>query len=91
MLAVNEMGFRFGYADSATGRIDYGYAYVDEARDFIAAKGNAEKWEWLHDRPFLLVTAPSLRLRTQTVPWSARTIIILNYAIYRDEGNDSAP
>jgi hypothetical protein len=52
--------------------------------DFTAAKGNAEKWEWLTDRPFLCIVAPSLRLQTQTTPWSSRTVIILNYAIYRE-------
>jgi hypothetical protein len=83
-LAENEKGFRFGYADSVTGKVEYGYVYYDEARSFAAAKGNAEKWEWLHDRPFLCITAPSLRLLTQTAPWSARTVIILNYAIYRE-------
>ena len=83
-LADNEKGFRFGYADPSTGKIEYGYAYFDEARSFTAAKGNAEKWEWLTDRPFLCVVAPSLRLQTQTTPWSSRTVIILNYAIYRE-------
>jgi hypothetical protein len=85
VLTTNELGFRFAYADAATGRIDYGYAYVDEARNFAAAKGNAEKAEWLPDRPFLLLTAPSLRLGTQTVRWSDRTTIILNSAVYREE------
>ena len=36
--------------------------------------------EWISDRPFLLVTAPSLRLGTQAQPWHLRTIIILNFA-----------
>jgi hypothetical protein len=78
----DEKGFRFMYADSFTGRLDTGYAHVDEARNFTAAKGDAKRWEWVSDRPFLLVTAPSLRLSTQKQPWHLRTIIILNYAVY---------
>jgi hypothetical protein len=80
-----EMGFRFTYADSFTGRLDTGYAHVDEARNFTAAKGDEKRWEWLTDRPFLLVTAPSLRLGTQKQPWHLRTIITLNYAMYTPE------
>jgi hypothetical protein len=80
-----EKGFRFTYADSFTGRLETGYAHVDEARNFTAAKGDAKRWEWLTDRPFLLVTAPTLRLSTQMQPWHLRTIITLNYAIYAPE------
>lgn len=81
-LADDEKGFRFTYADSFTGKLETGYAHVDEARNFTAAKGDARRWEWLADRPFLLVTAPSLRLGTQKQPWHLRTLIILNYAVY---------
>lgn len=82
-LPPNEKGFRFGYADPFTGKVEYGYAYADEARNFTAVRGNSEKWEWITDRPFPLVTAPSLRLRTQDAPWFARTFITLNFAVYR--------
>lgn len=78
----SELGFRFEYADSFTGNNHVGYAYADEARNFTAAKGDAVKWEWLNDRPFLLVAAPSLRLGTQKQPWYLRTIITLNHAVY---------
>lgn len=77
-----EKGFRFSYTDSFTGKVETGYAHIDEARNFSAAKGDAKRWEWLPNRPFLLVTAPSLRLSTQNQPWHLRTIIILNYAVY---------
>lgn len=82
-LPQNEKGFRFGYADPYTGRVEYGYVHVDEARNFTSARGNAETWEWVSDRPFCLVTAPSLRLKTQDAPWFARTLITLNYAVFR--------
>jgi hypothetical protein len=82
-LAEREKGFRFGFLDPESGKLEYGYAYAEEVRNFAAAKGNREKWVWLSNRPFLLVTAPALRLRTQDQPWHARTNIILNYAIYR--------
>ena len=80
-----EKGFRFTYADSFTGRLETGYAHVDEARNFTAAKGDEKRWEWLTDRPFLLVTAPTLRLSTQKQPWQLRTIITINYAVYAPE------
>ncbi len=87
----DEKGFRFTYADPFTGRLDTGYAHVDEARNFTAAKGDEKRWNWVSDRPFLLVTAPSLRLSTQKQPWHLRTIIILNYAVYAPEGSPTAP
>ena len=80
-----EKGFRFTYADSFTGKREHGYANFDEARNFTAAKGDAKIWEWRTDRPFLVVTAPSLRLGTQNQPWHLRTIITLNFAVYIPE------
>jgi hypothetical protein len=82
-LPENEKGFRFGFADPYTGRVEYGYVHAEEARNFTAARGNAEVWEWVTDRPFPLVTAPSLRLKTQDAPWFARTLITLNHAVFR--------
>lgn len=82
-LAGHERGFRFGFADSWSGRVEHGYVHAEEARNFTAAKGNLKKWEWVTDRPFLLVTAPALRLKTQDAPWFARTFITLNYAVVR--------
>ncbi len=80
-LRENEKGFSFQFIDPFTGRREFGYAAIDEARNFTAAKGNAERWEWKTNRPFLLVTAPSLRLQTAEQDWFLRTIIIANYAI----------
>jgi hypothetical protein len=84
-LADNEKGFRFGYVDPDTGKLEYGYAHAEEARNFTAAKGDMKKSEWVSNRPFLLVTAPSLRLKTQEAPWFARTTIVLNYAVVRED------
>jgi hypothetical protein len=83
-VAENEKGFRFTYLDPATGKAEHGYVFCDEARNFTAAKGDAERWEWKGDRPFLLVTAPSLRLLTQSQSWHVRTIVTVNYAVYAD-------
>jgi hypothetical protein len=79
--ADNQKGFTFKYADPGTGRVEHGYLWYDEARNFTAARGDAQKWEWLPNRPFLLVTAPSLRLNTQRQPWHLRTIVTLNYVV----------
>jgi hypothetical protein len=84
-LAENEKGFRFGYVDPGSGKLEYGYVFAEEARNFTAAKGDMKKSAWIPDRPFLLVTAPSLRLKTQEAPWYARTTIILNYAVVREQ------
>jgi hypothetical protein len=84
-LDEGEKGFRFTYVDSDTNRREFGYARIEEARNFTAAKGNAETWVWRKNRPFLCVTAPSLRLKTQNQPWYARTVITLNYGIFRTE------
>lgn len=84
-VADGEMGFRFTYSDSFTGKIETGYAFADKARNFTAAKGDGKQWEWVPDRPFLLITAPTLRLGTQKQPWHLRTIITLNHAVYAKE------
>ena len=80
-----EKGFRFRFADSATGKIETGYAHLSEARNFVAQRGDKVNWEWKKDRPFLLVTAPSLRLKTQKSEWFLRTIITLDYGIYASD------
>lgn len=82
-LRSGDKGFPFSFADSYTGKLESGYAFFDEARNFTAAKGDEKNWKWVTDRPFLLVTAPSLRLATQDQAWYLRTTIILNYAIVR--------
>lgn len=83
-IAEGEKGFRFRFADSATGKIEAGYVHLSEARNFVAMRGDQRNWKWKKDRPFLLVTAPSLRLHTQKKEWFLRTIITLNYGIYFD-------
>lgn len=80
----HEKGFRFRFADSATGNVETGYAHLSEARNFVAIKGHQRAWKWVKQRPFLLVNAPSLRLRTQEQKWFVRTIITLNHAVYFD-------
>lgn len=83
-LARSDKGFRFVYLDPETGTRESGYISYDEARNFTAAKGNSQRWKWLTNRPFLTVTAPSLRLGTQRAPWFVRTLILANYAIYAE-------
>lgn len=83
-IAEGEKGFRFRFADSATGKIETGYAFLSEARNFVAIKGDQRNWKWVDKRPFILVNAPSLRLKTQEKEWFLRVIITLNHAVYFD-------
>jgi hypothetical protein len=82
-----DKGFRFRFADSYTGKIETAYAHAEEARNFSATRRfsvspeGVEQWEWITDYPYLVVTAPSLRLLTQKEPWHARTIIVLRHAV----------
>jgi hypothetical protein len=88
-LAEGEKGFSFRFADSLSGRVEFGYLHLEEARSFAATKRftvsaqGKEQWEWLAGFPYLQVTAPSLRLLTDREPWHARTTITLRYALYR--------
>jgi hypothetical protein len=82
-MSDSELGFRFGYLDSYTGKLDYGYAYVESIRPFTAAKGDDANWQWVADSPFLLAVTPSLPMVTAETPWYDRSIIDLNYAIFR--------
>jgi hypothetical protein len=82
-LGDGEQGFRLGFVDSETGRLQWGYAFADDTRWFKAVKGDAEKWEWLADSPFLVLAAPKPGLATGDEPWSTRTVVTLNYAIGR--------
>jgi len=82
-LGDGEQGFRLGFVDSETGRRQWGYAFADDTRWFTAVKGDTEKWEWLSDSPFLALAAPKPDLATGDEPWSARTVVTLNYAIGR--------
>ncbi|MGJ8695465.1 MAG: hypothetical protein ACSHYF_04055 [Verrucomicrobiaceae bacterium] len=83
-LAEGEKGFRFRFADSATGQVETGYAHLSEARNFTAVKGSQKDWVWAPNRPFLVVTAPTLRLKVQDHEWYARTFITLNHAVYAE-------
>ena len=87
-IAEGEKGFRFRYADSGTGKIETGYIYLSEARNFVAIKGGRRDWKWVDQRPFLLVQAPSLRLRTQEQDWFLRVTITLNHAVYFDPAEE---
>lgn len=80
-LRPNESAFSFQYLDSFTGQRELGYIYAEEARNFTAAMGDAEHWEWLNNRPFPLVLSPSLRLKTQEQEFQARTIITANFLV----------
>lgn len=83
-IAEGEKGFRFRFADSGTGKIETGYAFISEARNFVAIKGDRRNWKWVDKRAFLLVNAPSLRLGTQEKEWFLRVIITLNHAVFFD-------
>lgn len=78
-----EQGFRFGFIDSETGSIQWGYAFADDTRWFTAAKGDGARYEWLTDSPFLALAAPKPSMATGAEPWSARTVVVLNFAIHR--------
>src|SRR5688572_29086240 len=82
-LGDGEQGFRLGFVDSETGRRQWGYAFADDTRWFLAAKGDSEKFEWLTDSPFLALVAPKPGLATGEEAWSTRTVVTLNYAIGR--------
>ncbi|MDA7888700.1 hypothetical protein N9A86_04910, partial [Akkermansiaceae bacterium] len=81
-LAKNEQGFRFRYADSDTGKIETGYLSFSQARNFAAFDGDPIKGKWVKHRPFLVVTAPALDLKTSDQDWHTRTEIVMNYAVY---------
>lgn len=80
-LADHELGFRFEFIDSKSGRVESGYIYLERRRAFLAAKGNSARYEWKRGSPFLLVTAPTLSLGVDAQPWWARSIVTLNYVI----------
>jgi len=78
-----ELGFRFRFADSTTGKLATGYAFLETGQKFAAVRGSGPRSEWLKGRPFLLVSAPSIRLKTEGRVWHERTIITLNHAVIR--------
>lgn len=82
-IAKNEKSFWFQYLDPATGLLEHGTIYFDEARNFTVIKGDSKNYKWVGNRAFLCINAPSLRLYTQKQAWYFRTVITLNYAVYR--------
>lgn len=84
-LAENEQGFRFRYADSYSGRIETGYLYFSQARNFASWDGDPMTGKWTKHRPFLVVASPTLNMGTRDEDWYKRTKIILNYAIFLEK------
>lgn len=75
-------GFAFRYGNPAGGTLETGWAQVETEREFVAARGNAEQWSWVENRPFLVVHAPGLRsLGRGEAPWFLRTVVTLDCAI----------
>lgn len=85
-LADHELGFAFEFIDPESGRVESGYVYLERQRPFLAARGNAERYEWKRGSPFLLVAAPTLSLGLPNQPWWARSIVTLNYCLTIEPG-----
>lgn len=94
-LRDSDKGFRFWYAESDNGKekgsVESAYASLEETRPFAAPReftvspaDNKEKWVWKPNSPFLVVTAPSLSLRTHKEPGHKRTLITLRHAVYAE-------
>lgn len=81
-LSEFDRGFPFTYLNSDPGKMESGYIYAETVRGFCAIRGNDEDFEWLEDSPFLLITAPKLKMKTQNQPWWARTTITLNFGLF---------
>ncbi len=73
-------GFELGYVDSFTGTQENLFVYP-EVRNFTATKGHLE---WIPNKPFLVISGPSVVLNTDKQPWYARTLIYLHYGIYKE-------
>lgn len=77
--------FWFRYADSLTGRVERAFASLEEARPYSATRhftpnpDGSLKWTWLEGFPYLVVSAPSLRMGTDREPFQSRTIIVLRH------------
>ncbi len=82
-------GFLCRFADSASGRAITAFAHTELQRSFTATHGftvksdGAEDWHWISGRPYLLLSAPDLSLRTGTRRWHERTLLALTYAVHR--------
>lgn len=94
VLRENDKGFRFWYAESDTGHekasVESAYASL-AARNFTAPRkfsvlpDKTEKWEWVSNSPFLVVTAPAMPLNTEKEPGYKRTLITLRHAVYAEK------
>lgn len=94
LLRENDKGFRFWYAESDTGHekasVESAYASLP-ARNYTAPRAfsvlpdKTEKWEWVPNAPFLIVTAPAMPLGTDKEPGHKRTVITLRHAVYADK------
>jgi hypothetical protein len=86
-LLDNDKQFGFRYVDSLTGKIESAHVALEQARPFSAtrsfavARDGSLEWQWVEGYPYLVVTAPSLRLSTDKEPWQARTIIVLRHVV----------
>ena len=84
-LADHDLGFRFEYVDSNGAKTGSAWVYTEKHLSFRAFRGSNGIGEWLDGKPFLLVNAPSIySLQPKNAEWSDRTIVTLDYAIYRD-------
>ena len=84
-LAAHDLGFRFEYIDPNGGKIGSAWVFAEQHLSFRAFRGSNGVGEWLDGTPFLLVNAPSIfSLQPKKAEWSDRTIVTLDYAVYRD-------
>lgn len=84
-LADHDLGFRFEYIDPNSGNTGSAWVFAEKHLSFRAFRGSNGIGEWLDGKPFLLVIAPMIySLQPKTAEWSDRTIVALDYAIFRD-------
>lgn len=78
-LSPGARGFAVEILDPNGGMATELYLAAESVRAFVAAEGNAEKWEWKPNSPFLTCRAPSLALDRQSRPWNERTLCVLHH------------
>ena len=84
-LAAHDLGFRFEYVDPNGGKTGSAWVFAEQHLSFRAFRGSNGAGDWLNGKPFLLVVAPSIvSLQPKKAEWSDRTIVTLDYAVYRD-------
>jgi hypothetical protein len=88
-LPAKSSGFLCRFADSFTGRVIPGFAYVERFRPFMATRGfslraNGDKdWHWLSGHPYVLLELPDVPLNVESRPWQERTVVAFTYMIHR--------